>query len=347
MAYVLVALAPITWQITLVFLDSKESSHVWDRFLHEYLRYFPGTSKITVDGGQEFSEIKKQCNLMQISVHVTAAYHPQSNMAEGGVKRFSKVFKLFLNGTPGSWRKSLSYMQILLNTCFTSPHTGLPPYISMGGGQSSGFYNPYLTFHSEKEPPNPPERSNEAYCIMQRMSEVLRDKYGLFACPYRGSGQTFEGLGITEGTTVYFREFAPAQKGVVGLAKILPKFSIGIVEKLLSRTVAYIRSRRTDRIICRHVTDCVKAVPPRVGPELPFMSHLEQISKEESGADLETDLQAIEASKAEIRNLKNMELTQNDVREVPKLVAEQGAVAKKPSRSSRRKKGLAPENTGL
>ena len=166
-AYVMVILAPLTWSIVLVFLQSKDSEHVWDRFLHEFLRYYPGCSKVTLDNGSEFSVLRQQCALLQIAVHSTAAHHAQSNRAEMAVRRFSKAFKLFLTGNAASWRKSLSYLQILLNTSYSSPHTGLPPYYAQGMGEASAFYSPYITFRDGSGGPQAPGKTCEAYEMMR------------------------------------------------------------------------------------------------------------------------------------------------------------------------------------
>ena len=179
------------------------------------------------------------------------------------------------------------------------------------------------------------------------MGRVLQEKYKLYPCPYKGGGHTFESLGITEGSQVYYREFSPTVRNVVGMAKLLPRFSVGTVSKLVSRSVAYLESARTGRVVCRHVSDVVKAVAPRIGPELSFWPHLEQLRREEAGLDL-IEPDEVEASKEEMRDLSKYTLTQEDVPQNSTANAEREDSGAKPKpRRSRRKAGLAPENSGL
>ena len=350
-AYVMVCLQPISWYVVLIFLTCKSSPYVWTRFLNEYLRYFPGTTKISMDNGGEFQTLREQAELLHISTHRTASFHPSANKCEIAVKKFSRTLSLFLDGNATSWKKNLAMIQIILNTSYSSPHTGMAPFYLQGAGQHNSFFGPSMIFR-DKDSKGPKENP---LSLMRSMTEKLREKYGIYQCPLDATVRTFESVGLGVDSAVFYKQHSAPVRGVTGMKKLVPKYVPGTITKLVGRTVAIIRSSKTGQLISRHISDVLKAQAPKTGPELPFWDHLRQISLEERGEDLK-DYEAGEEAKENLRDLRNYKVTQEDVDEEqekgkakPKKTAPKGdeSVETQAPRRSRRLKQLSPEKGGL
>ena len=98
---------------------------------------------------------------------------------------------------------------------------------------------------------------------------------------------TFESLGISEGDLVYYRTYSTAGPVVYGLASVLPKFQIGKVKNLISRSSAIIENLKTNRLLRRHISDIHRIY---TGADWRFTSsyknQVEDYLREKKGLDL-------------------------------------------------------------
>ena len=282
MAYVLVCLNPVTWTHVFLFLESKRANLVWTTFLNGYLRYY-NCCRIISDGGKEWEETKRETALLNISWRTTNSYSPQANLAEGGVKRFSKAFKMILNGDATLWRKRLAYMQIIVNQSLTHPVTKVSPSYSQGCGDNASFSGPAIVFADDRTKEERLDKNNPLV-IMKEIMKVMQRHFQSYVTPTTDHLKTFGGLGIGPGTRVYYRCHAGLVKNCPGMKKIWPRYLSGVVVRLNGRTSAVIRSYRTDRLLTRHISDVFRHYDAKAGPEYGL---LESIRREKEDEDVD------------------------------------------------------------
>ena len=239
-----------------------------------------------IDRGGEFNILEQELKKLSIQVRRVSSHHPGPSRAESSVKRFSHVFKFLLEGNSSHWKKILGLLMMIINSSYVNPVSGLTALCSMGlGSTETVLGGPALVFKTKDREENKAFWSSGRE-IMKKILAVMGRHYQCYLGVTRSNIKTIQGLGLKEGSYVYYRSYSQPQKGIVGIKKLFPSFETGKIYKILGKTSALIQGNRTGKIVSRHISDLFRSEVPRIGLELPFTTNLQRRLVEESGRDL-------------------------------------------------------------
>ena len=288
--YILCAINPLTAYHQYYYLKDKKASTVAETLMENLFRTFGGITKISMDLGSENANLiqNQMSNIYKYSCRFSNKARARSNYAENSVRRLSRFLKLVTSsGNVHDIKRNLSIIGTLVNAAYLPNFNGKTSCHMIGGSNGdANLYAPSILIGK------PHEEENLTFLekpvdFLRKMVKVMRDEYNVYLTIKRGDIHTFESLGISEGDLVYYRTYSTAGPVVYGLASVLPKFQIGKVKNLISRSSAIIENLKTNRLLRRHISDIHRIY---TGADWRFTSsyenQVEDYLREKKGLDL-------------------------------------------------------------
>ena len=255
--WILCLVNPITGMNQFFYLPDKKASTVVRTIYEKFIRYHSGITSISLDEGSEFIA---SCNaelatIMKYSLRFNCKSNPRANRAEISVGRVSHLLKAILQGSDFSIKNKLTDLSIICNSVYMSEISGLAANDAHGCSNGDALaYSPAILCDKE-DYRHKGTHWSDVTDSMRHIIKLIREHYNCFITLKRSNLHTFESLNIKQGDVIYFRTYSKAHPIAIGLSTLCPSWSLGRVEKVLSRSAAIIRNLNTGARVRRHLSD--------------------------------------------------------------------------------------------
>ena len=254
--WILCVVNPVVGYNQYFYLKDKKASTVVSCLYNNYLRYFSGVSVCQFDEGAEYvNKLNISLHsLFKISLKFVCKSNPKANKSEKSVAKLSHVLKSVLQGRDFNVKARLTDLSIITNNIYLGEIHGMAANYAYGASNGDSMpYSPAILCN-KKDMQHQGEWT-EVTDRMRHIIKLLREHYNCYITLQRSNIHTFESLNIQKGDLVYFRTYARAHPLSLGLSTLVPKWGVGEIVKVLSRSAALIKNSKTDKVIRRHIND--------------------------------------------------------------------------------------------
>ena len=203
-------------------------------------------------GGGEFTA---SLSLMKFSLKFMCKSNPRANRAERSVGRLSHLLKSVCQGSDLNIKNKLTDLSIICNSVYMSEISGLAANDAHSCSNGDALACGPSILCEREEYRHKGTHWTDVADSMREIIKIIREHYNCFVSLKRSNLHTFESLNIKQGDIIYFRTYSKAHPIAIGLSTLCPSWSLGRVEKVLSRSASIIKNLNTEARVRRHLSD--------------------------------------------------------------------------------------------